>query len=473
MLRIAHNRRIVAVFLVLVIIITSSCQSDRLDSNQDKDATTSNGPVQIENPANNIAPGWIDDATIYEVNLRQYTKEGTFTAFAAHLPRLKEMGVKVLWFMPIHPISVINRKGTLGSYYSVADYQSVNPEFGNLQAFKDLVNTCHEMGFKIILDWVGNHTGWDNPWITEHPDWYTQVDGKIVMPEGTDWTDVADLNYDNQAMRAAMLGAMVFWVKEVDVDGFRCDVANGVPLDFWENARSELGKIKPVFMLAESGDNLNLLEKAFNANYNWNLLDLMIDAASGTESADPIRSELRRTVSEYPQGTFPMNFTTNHDENSWNGTEFERLGAAKKLMTALTFIAPGLPLIYSGQEASNHKRLLFFEKDEIDWSDLSAQSDFQKLIQLKKANKSLFCGSQGGTLTMIKTDQKSILAFAREKEESKVVFIGNFSQKSKSFKLEAADFSGSYNDYFANKQIKVETGTTLTLEGFGYLVLVA
>ncbi len=426
----------------------------------------------------NVAPNWIDDATIYEVNIRQYTKEGTFEAFASHLPRLKAMGVKVLWFMPIHPISVKNRKGTLGSYYSVADYKAVNPEFGDLAAFKALVKISHEMGFKIILDWVGNHTGWDNPWITEHPDWYTQVGGKIVMPARTDWTDVADLNYDNQDMRAAMLDAMIFWVKEVDVDGFRCDVANGVPQDFWENARIELDKIKPVIMLAESDDNLKRLKKAFNANYNWDLLFLMNEAAAGanspgSESVDEIGSSLLSSMSAYPQGTFPMNFTTNHDENSWNGTEFERLGAATDLMTALTFVAPGLPLIYSGQEAANPKRLLFFEKDEIDWSNLSAQDFFQKLIQLKKDNPSLDAGSQGGKLTMLKVDQKAVLAFAREKDANRVVFIGNFSQEAKTFDLEAEDAKGTYIDYFSGRKVELPGSTTMTLEGFGFVVLVS
>ncbi len=410
---------------------------------------------------------WIDDATIYEVNLRQYTEEGTFEAFREHLPRLKELGVEILWFMPIHPISEIERKGTLGSYYAVSDYKAVNPEFGTMEEFKDLVKECHDMGFKIILDWVANHTGWDNKWISEHPKWYTQSGGKIIMPPGTNWPDVADLNYENKEMRKAMKDAMIFWVEEADIDGYRCDVAGSVPVDFWEDVTKSLNKVKPVFMLAEDGSDYSLMDSAFDANYNWNLLGSINNKESGS-----IRSDIRRALTAYPKDSFPMNFITNHDENSWNGTVGERLGNSKDLMNALIFTAPGMPLIYSGQEASLNKRLLFFDKDQIDWSDLTEQAFYKKLIDLKKDNEALWNGSAGGNLSFVQTTDRSILAYAREKGKNKVVFIGNFTSKSKEFSLKSFDASGSYINYFDDEKTKLEEGKDLKLEPWGFYIFV-
>ncbi|WP_170311520.1 alpha-amylase family glycosyl hydrolase [Vallitalea okinawensis] len=414
---------------------------------------------------------WIDDATIYEVNLRQYTEKGTFEAFREHLPRLKELGVEVLWFMPIHPISEVEKKGELGSYYAVADYKEVNPEFGTMEEFKALVEECHDMGFKVILDWVANHTGWDNQWITDHPEWYTQVNGEITIPAGTNWTDVADLNYDNEEMRQEMIDALVFWVEEADIDGYRCDVAGSVPVDFWEDARVALDKVKPVFMLAEDGSNYSLLDNAFDANYNWYLLDSINTVANGGR-ASAIRSDIRRAAAVYPDGTFPMNFVTNHDENSWNGTTEERLGTSRNLMDALVFTAPGIPLIYSGQEANLNKRLLFFDKDEINWSDLSKQDYYERLIDLKKENEALWNGSVGGDLTFIDTTEKSILAYVRTKDNNNVVFIGNFIDQVTEFTLKSFDESGQYRNYFTSEEVTLEEGINLELGPWAYYILV-
>lgn len=414
---------------------------------------------------------WINDATIYEVNLRQYTEEGTFEAFREHLPRLKELGVEVLWFMPIHPISEVERKGELGSYYAVADYKAVNPEFGTMEEFKALVEECHDMGFKVILDWVANHTGWDNKWITEHPEWYTQVNGEITIPPGTNWTDVADLNYDNEDMRQEMIDALTFWVEEADIDGYRCDVAGSVPVDFWEEARVALDKVKPVFMLAEDGSDYTLLDNAFDANYNWYLLDSINKVAKGGR-ASSIRSDIRRAVVAYPEGTFPMNFVTNHDENSWNGTTEERLGDSRDLMDALVFTAPGMPLIYSGQEAGLNKRLLFFDKDEIDWSDLFKQDYYEQLIDLKKENEALWNGSAGGDLSFIDTTEKSVLAYIRTKGKNSVIFMGNFTSQKTVFELKSFDESGQYRNYFTDEEITLGEGVSLELKPWGYYIFI-
>lgn len=414
---------------------------------------------------------WADDAVIYEVNLRQYTKEGNIEAFKAHLPRLKEMGVEILWFMPIHPISAVERKGTLGSYYAVADYKAVNPEYGTLDDFKKLVKECHQMGFKIILDWVANHTGWDNPWISSNPEWFTQINGKIIYPAGTNWTDVADLNYSNMEMRKAMIDAMCFWVKEVDIDGYRCDYATGVPKDFWEEARTELDKIKPVFMLAEDDSEFGLLDKAFHANYGWQLLKSINNVALGKASISSIKQDIRRNAAIYPNGTYPMNFITNHDENSWNGTEYERLGDAVEVMNALIFTAPGIPLIYSGQEASLNRRLAFFEKDEIDWTDLSAQDFFKKLVKLKNDNKALWNTNSKGNLTLIEASDKNVLVFTRETDKNRVIFIANLSNKAISSVLKFTDYKETYTDIFTGKEFNFKDDVQFELKPWGYIIL--
>jgi glycosidase len=409
-------------------------------------------------------PEWSKNAVMYEVNVRQFTPEGTFLAFEEHLPRLKEMGVDILWFMPIQPISKKNRKGSLGSYYSVKDYKAVNPEFGTMDDFKELVKRAHEMGFKVMIDWVGNHTGWDNVWMKDHKDWYTQDSlGNVVSPVA-DWHDTADLNYNNQQMRQAMLDALKFWVKETDIDGYRCDFAGGVPTEFWEKARLSLDSIKPVFMLGENQDQMDLLNKAFNVNYGWAFHHLMNQVAQGKKTAQAMDSLLVREDSVYPEKTYALQFTSNHDENSWNGTEYERLGDAAKTMAILSFTVPGMPLIYTGQEAGLNKRLAFFEKDSIDWSNLEMQQFYQKLIELKKTQPALWNGEAGGQLTIVNNNlPKQVLAFTREKDNNQVLAVFNLSAQPVEVTLDLPK-KANYQEYFSGENIKLKKQTTLALD---------
>jgi glycosidase len=417
-------------------------------------------------------PEWSKNAVMYEVNVRQFTPEGTFKAFETHLPRLKEMGVDILWFMPIHPISEKNRKGGLGSYYSVKDFKGINPEFGTIDDFKTLVNNAHDMGFKVIIDWVGNHTGWDNQWIVDHTDWYTQDSLGNVIPPVADWSDVADLNYESQGIRAAMLDALKYWVKDANIDGYRCDYAGGVPTDFWETARLSIDSIKPVYMLAENQDQMDLLNKAFNSNYGWSFHHLMSEVAQGKKTAQYLDSSLVKTETVYPVGTYTLQFTSNHDENSWSGTEYERLGDAVKSMAVLSFTVPGMPLIYTGQEAGLNKRLLFFEKDSIDWSNLEMQQFYQKLIQLKKDQPALWNGAAGGSLSIVETTQPDkILAFIREKENSQVLAIFNLSAQPVDAILQLPN-AGDYKEYFSGEIKKLKKGTTVKLDKWDYQVFV-
>ena len=418
--------------------------------------------------SNSVLPTWANSATIYEVNVRQYTEAGTFKAFEAHLPRLQKLGVKILWLMPIHPISELNRKGSLGSPYAVANYKGINPEFGNEAVFKSLVTKAHALGFKVILDWVANHSGWDNPW-TANKSWYhTDGSGNIVPPKN-DWLDVAWLNYKNQDMRRAMIEAMAYWVKTFDVDGFRADVAAGVPTDFWKAANTQLQAIKPLFMLAEDQSSTSLLDDAFIANYNWELKDLVKAIADGSKDRTVFDAVAANQVFNYPTRSFPMNFITNHDENSWSGTEFERLGNAVSAMAALTFTYPGMPLIYSGQEVGNTKRLAFFEKDFIPGLTVanSTTAFYTKLVSLKSKNASLWNNS---TAKLVPTlgNNNSVIAYSRTLGSNKVLTVINVTDKTQKVTLNLSKLSASDYLFSTGKLAKLKTTLTLTLKPWQY-----
>ncbi|MEM9820795.1 MAG: alpha-amylase family glycosyl hydrolase [Bacteroidota bacterium] len=466
--------------LLALLLLISSCQQNNSEKNKETSATDTTAAANsaADHAADTDLPDWAVNANIYEVNLRQYTPEGTLAAFEKQLPRLKEMGVDILWFMPIHPISQAKRKGSLGSYYAVADYKDVNPEHGNLEEFKAFVNKVHAMGMYLIIDWVPNHTGWDNPWIKEHPEWYTQdKDGNIIDPidpstgASWGWTDVADLNYENKEMRAAMIDAMAFWLTDVGIDGFRCDVAHGVPNDFWVEANQSLKKLKKVFMLAESDKPENRNSGGFHMDYGWPFHKLTNDIAAGKKDALAIDEYWKENQATYQKG-FHMHFTSNHDENTWVGTVFDRYKDGHKTFAVLTATFDGMPLIYSGQESGNDKRLKFFEKDVIDWKDYSYADFYTQLNQLKKRNKALWNGSYGGAPKRIATGKdKNVYAFMREKDGDKVVVVLNLSGEEQDIVLEGDAFAGTYNNIFAKKDIQLAANMGMRLGAWDYLVL--
>ena len=395
---------------------------------------------------------WTRNAVIYEVNVRQYTKEGTFAAFEQHLPRLKELGVDVLWFMPIHPISEKNRKGTLGSYYAVEDYKAVNPEYGTKEDFKRLVDKAHEAGFKVILDWVANHTGCDNVWLSDHPDWYVKDEaGNPKSPY--DWTDTYELNYDNKDMRAAMTDALKYWVTDFNIDGYRCDMAHEVPTDFWNDVRPALDSIKPVFMLAES-ENYDLLEHAFDANYSWELMHMMADVNKGTKTAEDIQAYVQKLDTLMCPDGYKMNFLTNHDENSWNGTEFERYGKGVETFAVLTYTLNGMPMIYTGQEVGLKKRLSFFEKDMVpSWTANATTAFYKKLNELKHTHPALRAGEIGGKLRFYTSSAgKDILIYSREAAGKEIMVMLNLSGKNVTYQSNDALNRDNYVDYFSGKK---------------------
>ena len=411
--------------------------------------------------------GWSKNLSIYEVNIRQYTPEGTFNAFAEHLPRLKELGTDILWLMPIHPIGEKTRKGSMGSYYAVKDYYGINPEFGTEEDFRNLINKIHELEMYVIIDWVANHSAWDNNLIDNHPEWYSKNEnGEIISPVD-DWTDVADFNFEVPEMRAYMIDALKYWVKEFNIDGYRCDVVWATPFDFWDDARLELDKIKPVFMLAEANEP-ELHDKAFDMTYGWDMHHLWNDIAQGKRNVNDLANQFETEKTKYKSSDYRMYFTSNHDENSWKGSVYERMGDAAEAFAVLSFTMPGMPLIYSGQEACLNKKLLFFEKDTINWEKECCLKDlYTALLKLKKENPALWNGDFGGSMERIATtaDDK-IFAFSRVKDEHKVITILNLSPENVEFELTDAIDGTNLTELFSNE----EFASKYTLEAWGYKV---
>ena len=419
-----------------------------------------------------IHPEWSYDQSIYEVNLRQFSENGTFKEFEEHLPRLQELGVGILWFMPIHPIGEKNRKGSLGSYYSVKDYFDVNPAHGTLDEFKQLVKKIHDLGMYVIIDWVANHCAWDNQIVFDHPDWFTKDENGNHVPPVKDWADVIDFNFSNPEMRDYMLKALKFWVEEIDIDGYRCDVAGMVPTDFWNDIRPELDRIKPVFMLAE-WETPELHKEAFDMSYNWKLFKIMNAIAEGKKNVSHIDAHLIEEKNTYGLNDFRMTFTSNHDENSWNGTVYERLGKAAEVFAVLSLTFPGMPLIYSGQEACLDKRLSFFDKDEIEWKECGMKEIYSKLLHLKREKKVLWNGYKGGEFKRIKTsNDKAVFAFSREIENDRIVVILNLSPFGQNIVLEDNSFAGEYSEIFKDEEIQLHKNEHFFLEPWKYEVFI-
>jgi len=410
---------------------------------------------------------WAAGANIYEVNVRQYTQEGTFQAFAAHLPRLRDMGVEILWLMPVTPISIEKRLGSRGSYYACSSYTAINPEYGTLDDFKALVNQAHELGFKLIIDWVANHTGFDHHWTIEHPDWFIKNEqGEFYDRNG--WQDVIDLNYDSREMRAAMISAMKFWLTETGIDGFRCDMAHLVPLDFWVEARTACETIKPLFWLAEC--DVEVYHEVFDVSYAWEWMHVSEKTFRGVASLQHFKDVLLKYLN-YPAGAAKLFFTSNHDENSWNGTEYEKYNGAAKALAIFTFTWPGTPLIYSGQELPNHKRLKFFEKDLIEWSEpVALHSFYQSLAQLKKQHAALHHPDSLRVLSTQREDK--LLAYLRVSGNSKVLVVLNLSGEDRvKITLQHEELEAVYTSLFSGLQLTVQNKTEFELQAWEYIVL--
>ncbi len=411
-------------------------------------------------------PDWTKNAVIYEANLRQGTPTRNFRGLQMELPRLKDLGVDVVWLMPIHPISEKNRKGTLGSYYAVRDYKAVNPEFGTLDELKELVRTAHNLGMKVIIDEVCNHSGCDNAWVTEHPDFYAKNDkGEMYGPY--DWTDTYKFDYSNPAMRAAMIDALKYWVEEADIDGFRFDVAGEVPTDFWVEARKQIEQVKPVFFLAEASKP-ELMVEAFDADYAWPMKDVFgaIAATKGVNSyakakgqtlpksnAQAIPELLEKQKKEYPKGAIHMQMVTNHDLNSWEGTEYERFGPALGAFAVLSYTLPGVPMLYTGQEVGFDHPFEFFEADAVqpDYTANEVTVFYEMLNALRHGNGAFNAGRDSeGTIEFLPMESEDVLAFTRTGNGGQALVIVNLSPERKKVDFKgSAPFTVGMMNYFA------------------------
>lgn len=441
-----------------------------------------------------FSPAVEENGVIYEVNIRQYSPEGSFNAFTKDIPQLKELGVKIIWVMPIFPISQTKRKATggddskfasdmpkeeqqkyLGSYYAVSDFKKVNPEFGTIEDFRNLVQTAHENGIYVILDWVPNHTGWDHVWIKEHPEFYTKnAKGEIIDPINPEtgktwgWTDVADLNYENQNLRKEMTADMLHWIKKENIDGFRCDVAGNVPLDFWQQAIPQLRKEKNIFMLAEAWEPALLKRNLFDMAYGWDGHHTLNKIAQGKETVKNFDAYIEKINKDYEANDILMNFVDNHDENSWNGTIKSRLGAAEEAMTALTYLMPGMPLIYSGNEYGLEHSLKFFEKDSIPKTKGKQWELRAKLGKIKNEVSALNGGKNKAAYKKITASNENVLAFERTKNGKKVIYLANLSSQPEEVSIPV---TGQYKDLMTGKPMGLNATQFYSMLPWQYYIL--
>lgn len=417
-------------------------------------------------------PEWAKNATIYEANIRQFTPEGTFRAFESHLPRIKAMGIDIIWLMPINPIGVEKRKGTLGSEYSVKDYYGINPEFGTKADFKHLVDKIHSMGMYVIVDWVANHSSWDNQLAKDHPDWYTKTEeGHFQPTPWYDWDDVIDFDYDQPGIRKYMTEALVYWVKDFNIDGYRCDTAGFIPTDFWDNAREEMDAVKPVFMLAE-WEARDLHKHAFDMTYSWTFFDKMVAVTRDKKSMAGLVEYMAHDVSTFPRDGYRMLFTDNHDMNSWNHNMDFNFGAGLEASMVLCGTVNGMPLVYGGQEAGLNHSLKFFDKDLIDWSKMPYEGLFKKLFDLKHKNHALWNGKEGGVMVRIYNDKlEQVISFSRTKDKDKVITIVNYSDKPATVKLNTKYQKGDYTELFSGNKITLKGDDVLEMKPWQYFVL--
>ena len=419
-----------------------------------------------------VHPAWSRNAVIYQINTRQFTPEGTFRAAQAQLPRLKALGVGILWLMPVHPIGVENRKGTLGSPYSVRDYRAVNPEFGTEADLKAFVDAAHGLGMHVVLDWVANHTAWDNALRTQHPDWYDHDwKGANRPTPWWDWSDIIDLDYSKPGLRRYMTESMKYWVRAVGVDGFRCDVAGYVPVDFWETTRAELDAIKPVWMLAEF-DQRDIHARAFDASYAWKWNNAMHDIAMGKADTGALFGYYSELQSAWPAAAQRMAYTENHDQNAWEGTEFERFGPLLENAILLSFIGEGMPLIHNGQEAGNPRRLKFFEKDPIVWRDHPNAALFTRLIAFRQSHPALHNAPWGAAMVpVVNTQPTKVFSFVRATGGDKILAVFNMSGEAQTIGFDDGPWRGTYRDWQSGAAVTLGDGARLVLPPWSSRIL--
>lgn len=421
-----------------------------------------------------IHPQWSYSAVLYEMNVRQLTPEGTLRAAARKLPFLRDMGIDAVWLMPIYPIGERNRKGSLGSYYSIRDYCAVNPELGTMADLDAFVAEAHALGMKVLLDWVANHTARDARWIDEQPAWYERdADGEPAVP--WDWMDTAKLDYANREVWTAQADGMEFWIREHAVDGFRCDMAMLVPIEFWNRTARRLRGAKPdLFLLAEAEEQNLFEEEAFDACYGWKMHHLMNDVAQQTVRVTALRDYIYADRKQFPDWAMRLAFTSNHDENSWSGSEFTRMGAAREIMAAFTFVVPrGMPLVYTGQEIGYDHSFAFFDRDPIGFYGGNSFTDFyRRLCTLRHSNPALAAGGNGGKMVEVRNNAEDcLLTFVREVEGNRVLVMMNMSPYAIQTDYYTGIYAGLYIDAMTGSDYEVRGHVDEVMAPWAYRIL--
>ena len=457
--KMALNR--IWVFLLIIFLISCGqheSEVNKLTQGQEEEDSW------VKNP-----PLWSKSANVYEVNIRQYTPEGTFRAFMPHLERLQELGVDILCFMPIHPIGELHRKGELGNFYSVKDYRSINPEFGNLEDFKNVVKKVHALNMKVIIDWVPNCTAWDNPF-TSNTNWYVlDESGDFVSPPESDWDDVIQLDFSNNEMRQTMIDAMKYWIESCNIDGFRCDLAGRIPLEFWVECRKQLDKLKDIFFLAEWDE--PWCHNAFDVTYARDIHSAINEVAKGNKSLKDLIALIELENTRYERSAYRIHFTTDHYENSLKGTVRERMGNGGEAYFLLSSTIPGMPMIYNGQEAGLNRRLKLYEKDEINWRDLSHSVFFKKILALKHDHSSLWNGEFGGKLVFNESDNEHVIFFSRISENDNIHVIINLSSQPQKISLDEFKINKWDHEVLDGVSINISSdGIAVMLQPWGYSI---
>lgn len=461
-------RQLIKTCFILLSILSCNKVTNE-EKQQDEKSEDSMGVYETQDYVKLTHPEWSKNATIYQLNTRQFSEEGTLKAAQEQLPRLKELGVDIIWLMPIHAIGKKNRKGSLGSPYAVKDYYSVNTEFGTLEDLKDFVKAAHEENMYVILDWVANHTAWDNVLVEQHPDWYERdYKGDFRPTPWWDWSDIIDLDYSKPEVRKYMTEALKYWVNEADIDGYRCDVAGFVPVEFWNNVRKELDEVKPVFMLAE-WESRDLHAEAFDMTYAWDWNEKMHNICMGKADVNQLYIYYSWNESAYPANSMRMTFVSNHDKNAWEGTMYEQFGKGLEAAIALSVVGEGMPLIYNGQEAGNDKRLAFFEKDPIQWKEDKMGTLYKDLFTLMKNNTALWHAKWGSRMVKVpNNDENNVFSFVRANENDKVFAVFNFSNKAKAINFKEQLHFGSYKRFKDGSETTFNANATLNLQPWDY-----
>jgi glycosidase len=412
-----------------------------------------------------LEPSWIQDGLIYELFVRDFSEEGSFLAIIPLLGEIKSLGVETIWLMPIHPIGVIERKGSLGSPYSIKDYYDVDPDYGSLEDFKILVEAVHDAGMHLVIDLVVNHTAWDNPWITEHPEWYTKDSDGNIIPPIPDWSDVADLDFSNEELRAELVKVMKYWVEEFDIDGYRVDTASMVPQDFWDMSIPQVMKVKDVLFLGETSDT-GLSSSGYQLVYSWDSYSKLKSVFRGSKASVFTASSVREN-SYFTQGQY-MRFITNHDETAWDASPVVLFGGLEgsKAAAVAHMYMEGIPLIYNGQEIGNSDSWAFFEKWNYDWNqNPDIRAFYEQFGSIWTSSEAL----RFGDFFRVSTDNpENIISYIRRSENEEILILVNVRDEVQSFLMENAS-KGSYLDLFSSETIEIEK--EIVLEPYGFLVI--